>query len=94
MEVMEAREALDNAESLEAVDQIRRDNLGTSTFPACSDTFSNNISAEKIDALLPELSAAIAEKDWPTVKELAIKLKYLQGIDLAAHTWPARPFDH
>ena len=48
----------------------------------------------KIEELLPVLVAAVTLKDWTSVKEYAVRLKYLQGIDLAAEAWPNQPFDH
>lgn len=52
------------------------------------------VCAEKIDSLLPELSAAVASKDWDSAKRTTIKLKYLQGINAAAEAWPNRVHDH
>lgn len=42
------------------------------------------MSLEKIDSLLPELSSAVAAKNWAAVKSAAVKLKYLQGINKAS----------
>ena len=55
---------------------------------------SHKLPIEKIDQLLPELSSAIAAKDWDTVKSKTVKLKYLQGINAAAEAWPNRVHDH
>jgi molecular chaperone HscB len=51
-------------------------------------------SLEKINELLPELSVAVAAKDWVAVRSAAVKLKYLQGIDHAAEAWPNQVSDH
>ncbi len=58
-----------------------------------SDTDDFAISA-KIDEVIATLSASVASKEWASVKEFAIRLKYLQSIDLAAEAWPGQPFDH
>ena len=50
--------------------------------------------AEKINEIIPELSAAVKEEDWDAVKRATIKLKYLQGISAAAEAWPNRVHDH
>lgn len=41
-----------------------------------------------------EISALVAAKDWMAAKDAAIKLKYFQGIDLAAKVWPNTAHDH
>ncbi|GJE86120.1 co-chaperone Hsc20 [Phanerochaete sordida] len=49
---------------------------------------------EKIDEIIPELSAAVAAKDWDAAKNATVKLKYLQGINAAAEAWPNTAHDH
>ncbi|KAA1471477.1 hypothetical protein DENSPDRAFT_819743 [Dentipellis sp. KUC8613] len=75
-EIMEAREALEEAEAQSDVDVIREDN------------------SKRISATIQDIEAAVASEDWETAKRGAVRLKYLQGIDDAAHAWPDPPFDH
>ena len=41
-----------------------------------------------------EISTLIAAKDWVGAKNATIKLKYYQGIELAAKVWPNTAHDH
>ena len=93
MEVMEARENLDNAESSEDVDRIRAENEGVELM-FMNERILLMMPVEKIDVLLPKLSSAFQEKDWETAKRETIKLRYLQSIDAAADAWPNRLHDH
>ena len=93
MEVMEAREELDTAESREDVDRIRNENEGAHLL-ADGTRCILMVSTEKIEMLLPKLSSAVQAKDWEAAKRETIKLKYLQGIDAAAEAWPNRVHDH
>ncbi|KAF7791860.1 hypothetical protein EIP86_002884 [Pleurotus ostreatoroseus] len=77
--IMEVMEAREELESAESREEVER-------------IRQENIS--KIEELLPVLAAAVTSKDWTSVKEYAVRLKYLQGIDLAAEAWPNQPFDH
>lgn len=93
MEVMEVREELESAESREDVERIREENQSTA-FDLRSYAANIATPAEKINQLIPELSAAVAAKDWDTAKNATVKLKYLQGIGAAADAWPASVHDH
>ena len=41
-----------------------------------------------------EIVVIVENKDWETLRKAAVKLKYLQGIESAAATWPASVHDH
>lgn len=41
-----------------------------------------------------EIYDLVEAKDWPAVKNAAIKLKYMRGIEDAAKAWPNSHFDH
>lgn len=94
MEVMEAREELDSAESSEDVDRIRAENGGTRLVRLYEMLYIDITFVEKMNELLPTLSRAFEEKDWETAKKETIKLKYLQGIEAAAKAWPDSAHDH
>ncbi|KZT02713.1 Co-chaperone Hsc20 [Laetiporus sulphureus 93-53] len=50
--------------------------------------------AEQIKETIDEIRHLVEKKDWPAVKEAAVKLKYLQGIEQAAAAWPHPFTDH
>ncbi|EKM61045.1 uncharacterized protein PHACADRAFT_51528, partial [Phanerochaete carnosa HHB-10118-sp] len=70
--IMEVMEAREELESAESREDVER---------------IREENQEKIDELVPELSAAVIVKDWGTVKNATVKLKYLQGIGAAAEAW-------
>lgn len=41
--------------------------------------------AGKISDMIDEIETLIEAKDWAAVKEATIRLKYLEGIERAAH---------
>ncbi len=43
------------------------------------------LSVGKIADILDEIEALVEAKDWAAVKEATIRLKYLEGIERAAH---------
>lgn len=93
LEIMEAREELESADSREDVERIREENQGIACDPEQFHV-AEIVLAEKVNLLIPELSAAVAAKDWDTVKNATVKLKYLQSISAAAEAWPSRVHDH
>ncbi|KAL4243516.1 HscB family protein [Abortiporus biennis] len=49
---------------------------------------------EAFDDLVQVITGLVEAKDWPAVQKNAIALKYRQGIDTAAKSWPEKPHDH
>ena len=94
MEIMDAREGLDNAETQSEVEEIREENAGRLLLALNSSLKLMICTSAKIQEILPRISAAVAAEDWTSVKSDAVKLKYLQGIDSAAEAWPNRVHDH
>ncbi|VDB84485.1 unnamed protein product [Peniophora sp. CBMAI 1063] len=76
MEILESREALEEAQAQTDVDAIRVEN------------------AERISAVVNEIDEHIGARDWNAAHRAAVKLKYLEGIEQAAKSWPSAPFDH
>ncbi|KAI0322333.1 hypothetical protein OF83DRAFT_1094751 [Amylostereum chailletii] len=75
-EIMDAREALEEAESNEDVQKVREEN--ESLMKDC----------------LNDIEQLVASQDWDGARGAAVRLRYLQGIEDAAKSWPATPFDH
>ncbi|KAI0068190.1 hypothetical protein BV25DRAFT_1782010, partial [Artomyces pyxidatus] len=70
LEVMEAREALEDAASEEDAQAIREQNY------------------EKFSSTLQQIETLVGSQDWEGARRAAVRLKYLQGIDEAAKSWP------
>jgi molecular chaperone HscB len=93
MDVLESREALEQASSRAEVDLVQSANQGFSA-SFRSSFFSHSSVSAKMDELLGQIENFVEEEDWINLKTAAIKLKYLQGIADAADAWPNRVFDH
>lgn len=105
MEVMEIREALEEAQSEEQVDQIRQDNEGhppflphrrstPSAFPTPPADAFPFAPTDKIAAVGRSLSAAFGSSppDLALAKDLLIHWKYLENIEGVCREWaPGRP---
>lgn len=50
--------------------------------------------AARIAAVVNAIDENIGARDWEAAHKAAVKLKYLEGIEQAAKTWPSAPFDH
>lgn len=86
MEIMEAREALEEAASPEDVESVRADNHGE----LCA-SLSNRNSLDdrqtiqvKIMQTIKELERLVGSKEWKRTRIAAVRLKYLSGIEDAA----------
>jgi molecular chaperone HscB len=90
---MEQRFAVEEAESQEEADDIKSNNQGNSTCGPFS-SYAHLLTPEKLDEIIPSLSAAIRAGHWAEAKELTIRLKYLRNIIRAAETWPETSSDH
>ena len=85
-EILEAREELEMASSLEEVDELRQTNQGMSCFFYDWEG-ANDIA--KVDETIAALKEAFS-RDPPNLteaKSLAVQLKYWQGLENAAKEW-------
>lgn len=92
MEIMEAREELEEATSSDTVDAIRQRNSGTS--PRSSMGFTvlfvqTDARTEKVDATIQSIRDALSADppDFEQAKTLSVQLKYWQGLENAAKEW-------
>jgi molecular chaperone HscB len=83
MEIMEIREELDDAD-LHRVLEIEKENKGS---PASEFRYRVTVAEQSPeDAILRtvrQIEELVGRKDWESVKRVAIRLKYLQGIEMA-----------
>jgi molecular chaperone HscB len=85
LEVMEAREEIENAASrsqLESILQVNASKLKMlyhSYFP------SSKLLQERIDGILHEIEENIGSQRWQAAKDATVRLKYLEGIRDAAY---------
>jgi len=86
-EIMEAREAIDDAGSPEEVRSLLEENEGEhrTRVPVLLRRLTGV--ADKIAEVLAELERLIGGSSWGEAKAAAIRLKYLQGIQRAAKRW-------
>jgi DnaJ-domain-containing protein 1 len=97
MEIMELREALEDAEHQDAVDEIRAENAGALYFYNCANVVRQCLRKRYIDnmkSVIDQISTYVEGCNWDAVKSHAIKLKYMQSIDAAAEAWPNTVHDH
>lgn len=86
MEIMEARELIDDAEEASEVINLMEENdgeLGSSSAFLKTD----QRAVEKINETVHQLEKLVGQKDWVSVKAAAIRLRYLEGIARAAKKW-------
>ena len=93
MEILESREALEEAQAQSDVDSIREENAGAHRlrYPVIP-VFMQWIA--RVVAVVSEIEEHIGARNWEAAHKAAVKLKYLEGIEQAAKSWPSAPFDH
>ena len=85
-EVIETREALEDASTESEVEDIKKDVAGLCmTFIVLKGVANDYIG--KISETMEDIKHAVHAEDWEEAHRGAIRLKYLQGIEAAAQIW-------
>lgn len=90
-EVIEAREALEDASSESEVDEIKNDVSGSCDTISIRYLPSADSSTGRIQATLKKIEHAVHLGSWDEAHREAVRLKYLRGIEAAAQSWPDTP---
>ena len=87
MEIMEAREALEEAASPEDVESVRAENHGElrASLPHRNSPDNRQTVQVKIMQTIEELEHLVGSKEWKRTRTAAVRLKYLSGIEDAAN---------
>lgn len=90
MEVMEARGALEDAQSEDEVADIRRQNKGRlcSSLVASANSLNLSSSIARIQEEIGTLEHAFAENDTESALKASIRLRYWEGLEAAAKDLP------
>jgi len=83
MEIMEARELLDDATSLEEIDEVHRGNEGISNIFVCIVGF-DPCSVVRLEETMTRLHRLLSQEDWEKARDVVTEMKYLEGIKTAA----------
>jgi molecular chaperone HscB len=89
-EVIEVREALEDASSDSEVDEIKNDVVGSRKFTHLRLPSADG-SVGKISTTMKNIEHAVHAEKWDEAHREAVRLKYLRGIEAAAESWPDRP---
>lgn len=82
-EIMEARESIDETADADELAHIVDDNAGVShAFDLLTEIYIQ-VGTAKIKETLGTIERAVGLQDWVSVKEGAVRLKYLEGIGAA-----------
>jgi molecular chaperone HscB len=82
MQVMEARQAIEDTDDEEELQQLKKVNQGANPFHLAMIIII--IYADRISETVEEIRTLISKKDWNSTREATIRLKYWLGIDHAA----------
>lgn len=84
MEVMEAREELEESDTTESVERIRAKNDGKQLCVQFGFKFWLPDILATLRRVYDEIADLIDEKDWNNARDAVVKAKYLEGIEEAA----------
>lgn len=87
MQVMEARQEVEEASSPAEIDRIKEINKGGYLIIISLNSPLNFVPLDRIDGTIRELATHIGEKDWEAARKLTVQLKYWLGIENAAKEW-------